>query len=606
MGKTKRGRGPEAASRSVARVLGVGLAGVVAFATAAPGLEGQQAYRSHDQLTDAITQVVDGSDVASVESIGRSRDGRDVWLVTLAAPGGAPVEERPGVMVVGTLEGDHLIGGEIAVEAVRWLVEQNGSNDEVTRLLAENVVYVVPRLNPDGAEAYFSAPAWGRRGNAWQEDDDNDARMAEDGPNDLNGDGVITVMRVADRSGDLIPHPDDPRLMKEADPVEGESGTHTLYIEGTDDDGDGFIAEDGPGGADLNRNFQHEYPYYEADAGRHMVSEPESRAIMDFMVDHRNIGAILAFGHTDNLVTPPNGQGQLASPRTISLMEWAAMSNEDVHDVGVFGGQTNFGNLQQRGAQLGRDNDPGSGQRPATTVSGQDRPYFETVSEAYRDITGIERTGYHRAPAGAFFEWGYFQYGVPSFSTQGWPMPEAEGEDFDQQLLNAMEAAGSDGFVAWEAFDHPTLGAVEIGGFHPYMAVNPPPEGIAALGASHGEFIARLGGMLPRVRFVEATAESIGGGLWKVDAVVENTGYFPTSLQHGQRSRAVEPTLVQIQVDPATIVSGDEKTARTSRIDGSGDTASYSWIIEASAGQTIEITSRAQKGGHDSITVTLR
>ncbi len=575
-------------------------------AVTATGAEAQQAYRSYDQLTEAIQSAVGGSDAASVESIGQSRDGRDVWLVTLAGDGALPAEDRPGIMVVGTLEGDHLIGGEIAVEAIRWLLEQDGSNDEVTRLLSENVVYVVPRLNPDGAEAYFGDVTWGRRGNAWQEDDDNDARMAEDGPNDLNGDGVVTVMRVPDRSGDLIPHPDDPRLMKEADPVEGESGTHTMYWEGTDDDGDGFIAEDGPGGVDLNRNFQHAYPYWEPDAGRHMVSEPESRAIMDFMVDNRNIAAILTFGHTDNLVEPPNGQGNLASPRTISLMEWAAMSNEDVFDVGVFGGQTNFGNLQQRGAQLGRDNPPEQGRRPVTTYNGQDRPYFVTVSDAYREITGIEQTGYHRAPEGAFFEFGYFQYGVPSFSTQGWAMPEAEGESFDQRLLNAVDAAGSGAFVDWEPFSHPTLGEVEIGGFRPYMAVNPSPELIPELGATHGEFIARLGGMLPNVRFVEASAEAIGGGLWKVDATVENAGYFPTALSHGQLSRSVDPTLVQIQVDPDAIVSGDAKSARTSRIDGSGGTATYSWIIEGSAGQTIEITSRAQKGGRDSITVTLR
>lgn len=578
-------------------------------AAMAPGLEAQDAYRSYDQLTDAVVGIVDGSNVASVESIAQSRDGRDIWLVTLAADGELPAEDRPGILVVGTLAGDHLIGSEIAVEAVRWLTDQNGSNDEVTRLLSENVVYVVPRLNPDGAEAYFGDLAWGRRGNAWQEDDDNDARMGEDGPNDLNGDGLITVMRVADRSGDLIPHPDDARLMKEADPVEGESGTHTLYIEGLDDDGDGFIAEDGPGGVDLDRNFQHAYPYWEADAGRHMVSEPESRGLMDFMVAHTNIGAILTFGHSDNLVVPPNGGGNLDGARTITLNDWAEMSNDGVFSVGTFGGQTNFGNLSQRGAQLGRNNPPEQGQRPVMTFNGQDRPYMQTISDAYREITGIEQTGYNREAEGAFFQYGYFQYGVPSFSTQGWAMPDAEGESFELQLLALVDGAGADGedfFVEWETFDHPTLGEVEIGGFHPYALTNPPADAIAEAGQTHAEFIARLGGMLPNVQFVEASAESIGGGLWKVDAVVENTGYLPTSLAHGQRNRAVDPTLVQIQVDPEAVVSGDAKTARTARIEGSGGTASYSWIIRGNAGQTIEITSRAMKGGLDTINVTLR
>lgn len=226
---------------------------------------------------------------------------------------------------------------------------------------------------------------------------------------------------------------------------------------------------------------------------------------------------------------------------------------------------------------------------------------MQAISEAYREITGIERTGYNRPAEGAFFQYGYFQHGVPSFSTQGFGMAEAEGDSFDQQLLNANE----DAFVAWEAYQHPTLGQVEIGGFRPYAVVNPTGDQVAALGAPHGEFIARLGGMLAKVQFVEATAESIGGGLWKVDAVVENAGYLPTSLAHGRINGAVDATLVQIQVDAETIVSGDAKTARTNLIAGSGGTVNYSWVIRANAGQTIEITSRAMKGGRDSITVTL-
>lgn len=583
-----------------------GMALFALLAMSLPATAEAQDYRSHQELTDALQSLVNGSDRAEIRSLAQSRDGRDVWLVTLAAPGGPPVEERPGMMVVGTLEGDHVVGSEIAVEAIRYLLEQDGQDDEVTRLLAENVIYVVPRLNPDGAEAMFEPVQWARKGNAYEHDDDNDARMGEDGPNDLNGDGVITLMRVADRSGDLIPHPDDPRLMKEADPVEGESGTHVLYWEGTDDDGDGFINEDGPGGVDLNRNFQHEYPYWQPDAGRHMVSEPETRGLMDFMVANTNIAAILTFGHTDNLVQPPNGQGQLADARTIDLHDWADESLDGVLNVGVFGGQTNFGNISLRGAQVGRDNNPGSGQRPVTTVNAQDRPYFQTVSDAYRELTGIEQTGYHREPAGAFFEWGYYQHGVPSFSTQGWALPEAEGDTFDQRLLSAMESAGVDAFVDWEPFDHPTLGEVEIGGFRPYEVVNPPAAQIPDLGESHGAFIARLGGMLPRVTFAETSVEPIGGGLWQVEATIENSGYFPTSLTHGLVSRTINATLVQIGVDSDDVVSGDSKTARQGRLDGSGATATFRWVIRGEAGQTIELTSRAQKGGLDSTTVTLR
>ena len=91
--------------------------------------------------------------------------------------------------------------------------------------------------------------------------------------------------------------------MKRADPAKGESGGWALYIEGVDNDGDGFYNEDGPGGVDINRNFMHQYPYFAADAGRYMASEAETRALLDYVLQHRNIAAILAFGESDNLIT---------------------------------------------------------------------------------------------------------------------------------------------------------------------------------------------------------------------------------------------------------------------------------------------------------------
>lgn len=584
-----------------------------------------QEYLPFDGLTRELRSLAGSSDRAQLTTIGESIQGREIWMVTLAAPGGPPVETRPGLLVVGNLEGDHLVGSALAVETVRYLLANQGS-DDVSRLLAENVVYVVPRLNPDGAEAFFASVRWNRRTNARPWDDDNDGRTDEDGPDDLNGDGVITLMRVADPAGAFIPHPDEPRLMKRAEPAEGEDGAWTLYWEGRDDDGDGFYNEDGPGGVDLNRNFQHAYPYWEADAGPHMVSEPETRALMEFVIDHRNIAAVLTFGHTDNLVTPPDARGTLAAARALDLTAFADASFADIHSTGVFrgggggGGGFGFGGggPRLRGAQPGRDNDPAAGQRPSTTVHRNDVDYFGAVSEAYREITGIEATGTHRAPEGAFFDFGYFQFGVPSFSTPGWAMPapaEEEGErpargargggPFDAQLLRGLEGSGVDAFVDWTPFTHPTLGAVEIGGFRPYVTTNPPAAMLGELGEAHGRFVARLGGMLPRVRIVDTEVTAHGGGIFTVEATVENTGYFPAALQHGMVARAVDPVLVQIQVDPTAIITGDDKSATIARLAGSGTRETVSWVIRGGAGDRVEIRLRAQKGGSDSATVTL-
>ena len=538
-------------------------------------------YLDHDALTDELRTVVDGSDLAQMRAIGSSREGREIWLVEIAA-------DRSGT--------------RLALETIRHLVGPGSDDAE----LDEHVIYVVPRLNPDGAEAMFSGARDGRRGNAFAYDDDNDGRTDEDGARDLNGDGVVTVMRVPDETGAFLADPEDPRLMRRAHRARAERGTHALYREGADADGDGFIGEDGVGGVDLDRNFQHEYPYWEADAGLFMVSEPESRALMDFVIGHRNIAAVLTFGHSDNLLTPPASSGRLADATTLSLSALADESLADVFTQGVYPTPFQQGGPRLRGAQPGSDNDPDSGRRPEVTVNRTDVEYFGRVSEAYEELTGLDGVALNRTAQGAFFQYAYYQFGVPSFSTPGWAVPEPEdaGEG-DARILAAVESHGGAAFVPWRSCTDPDRGAVEIGGFRPDAVVNPPADRLPELGAAHGAFVARLSTMLPRVRIADLAVEGHGGGVFTVTAEVVNEGYFPSALQHGVVSRSVDPVLVQIQVDPERIVTGAAKSHRITKLDGSGSRERVSWVIHGAAGSSVEVRVRAQKGGSDTATIVL-
>ena len=315
------------------------LGGIIALLALIPisGLGAQSAsYLDFNGLTRELRSLANGSRLATLKSLGKSHESRDIWLVEIGDPSGAPLDTRPGLLVVGNLTGDHLVGSALALETIRHLLAQESGDTSLAAVLEDRVVYVVPRLNPDGAEAMFQAVKVERRRNALAFDDDNDGRVDEDPPEDLNGDGLITVMRKKDPSGAYMVDPAESRLMKRADPSQGEAGTYKLYIEGRDNDGDGFLNEDGPGGVDLDRNFQHAYPYWQRDAGPSMVSEPESRALMDFVVAHRNIAAILTYGFSDNLVTPPDARGNLADASTLDLPAFALASNDDVFSKGVF------------------------------------------------------------------------------------------------------------------------------------------------------------------------------------------------------------------------------------------------------------------------------
>ena len=284
----------------------------------------------------------------------------------------------------------------------------------------------------------------GRKTNASKYDNDNDGRVDEDGPEDLNKDGVISMMRVKDPLGPYMINPDDPRLMRRADAQKGERGGYAIYWEGTDDDGDGFYNEDPAGGIDINRNFQHQYPYFQPDAGPHMASEAETRGVLDYVLGRRNIAAVLTFGESDNLIAPPTRTGAHAPASVIDLVAFANQSVAGARDVGRFQAPLAFGGRGGRGFGGGGDDDggrggaggggrggPGGGRAgptpPATTVNAADVEYFRAVSDKYRQLTGLRSAPATRIPGGAFFEYAYYQFGVPAFSTPGWGIAEPAG-----------------------------------------------------------------------------------------------------------------------------------------------------------------------------------
>lgn len=541
-----------------------------------PGVAAQQSdtYLPYTALTAALRRLVEAHrDVATLRSIGKTREGRDLWLVEIAAPGRAPAAERPALFVAANLEGDQLVGSAVALAVVDRLLTGYASDTTIRARLDSVTFYIIPRVNPDAAEAMFATTKTGRRTNMTPHDDDNDARTDEDGPEDLNGDGQITVMRVPDPRGEYIVDSADSRLMKKADPAAGERGAYALYWEGIDNDGDSLINEDPPGGVDLNRNFQQAYPYYAHDAGRHMVSEPESRAVMDFLIAHRNVAAVLTFGTNDNLIMAEDDNPERRYPnRYVALTRFADAS---VHP--------RDGNADSLGA-----------------VNPDDRPYFKRVRERYRALTGLRTPAVVRPPQGALVAFAYRQFGVPAFSTPGWGLPTSDSTSpvwngsIDRQLLRWLDADHIDGFAAWTVFKHPTLGNVEIGGFKPYAISNPPPAALAQLGPAHAAFALYLASLLPRVAIASLAAKDQGGGLFRVTAEVENTGFFPTALadRHG-----AAPTMVQLGVTPTAIIAGHPKTNFIPSLDGSGRRVKFEWLIRGKAGDQLVLTVRSQKGG---------
>ncbi len=259
-----------------------------------------------------------------VQSVAQSLGKRKVWLVEVGQGAEADRRTRPAMLMVAGIEGNDLIGCSVAVSWIEHLIEQYESDSKIKELLRTTTLYVIPRLNPDAAERFFAKPKFETSLNDRPVDSDHDGLVDEDGPEDLNGDGLITSMRVEDRQGQYIVDPADDRLLVKADALKGEIGRWRYLTEGIDNDHDEQWNEDGPGGVNFNRNFPYNYGFFAPDAGLHQVSEAETRALADFVIEHPNIGIVVTYGTADNLLKTP--EAAPSAPRLPAKVEAGAES----------------------------------------------------------------------------------------------------------------------------------------------------------------------------------------------------------------------------------------------------------------------------------------
>jgi murein tripeptide amidase MpaA len=520
-------------------------------------------------LHEQARRLAAESDRCSVSSYGTSHQGRDLLVMTLSAEIGT-ADTRPAVLVTAGLDGRAVAGSRIALRVAEQLLETHAE------LLQDVTVYVVPLANPDGVALNASAVNAGHAGSLRPLDEDRDGRVDEDGPDDLNGDGLITMMRRPDPPlDDELTHladPGEPRLLVEADPVRGDRPRYAVYVEGLDDDGDGLIAEDGPGGIDPDRNFMHEWPEHELDAGPYQLSEPESHALASFVLEHRNIVAAVTYGRHDNLINVPSGKGK---------------------DV--------------------------SGRGPKVLDEGDVKLYQE-MSKLFKELTG-QKHAPKASPDGSFHAWLYAQRGVPSFATVVWGRPDPEAEEADEgdagqpaqeetasspeerdgaksQKPRDEEAAAwlkvfdgwpqRRGFVEWQPFDHPTLGPVEIGGFAPGARMSPPDEELPALAEKQAAFVAALLERRPRLTVPDPTVKRLATGLYEVRFALVNEGFLPTATAMARKGRSVAPTVVRLDVPLEDIVAG-ERVSRFWGIDGSGQRVTLHWIVRVEDGATVQV-----------------
>ena len=550
----------------------------------------EDGYHSYQELTRALQNLEKSHpNLVQLQSIGKTRENRDIWLVRVSNEQKGNPDEKSALFLCGNIEGDHLVGSEAVLATIQYLLNNYGKDEKTTQMLDQHVCYFVPRVSPDASEHFFAKIKTAQRTNLTPTDEDDDGFVDEDPPEDLNGDGFITQMRVRDPEGTYFPDPDETRILKKADPAKGEEGLFTLYTEGIDNDHDGKYNEDPIGGVNIDRNFPHNYPYFEKDAGQYMTSESETRALINFLLEHRNVSIVLAYSVYDNLINTPKP----------SPTRPAAQPTEDESDMRRF--------FMARKAE--------------TTINKDDLPYFQKISEDYKNIVGTKSGKQNDAsekPEGAFFQWAYFQYGVLACSTPIWQLPEIKAEkdtsaapkrppssqgekkipSDDVKWLQWIDKTQNGvGFVPWEKYTHPTLGEVEIGGFDPFIRTNPPKAPPADILEKHTKFVVSLGQLFPRIEIQNLTITKKADSIYEIECIIQNKGYLPTALEHGARARAVKPIVARLDGANFEILAGN-KLEFVNSLPGSGGTKKWTWMIKAKSGTSLSLLVNSEKAGN--------
>ncbi len=541
------------------------------------------------ELTSALRDLAAlRPDLCSIESIGQSFEGRDIWLATITNSATGPHTDKPAIWVGANIHSVEHTGAVAALHLVHALVTRHGADPKVTHALDTRTFYVVPRINPDGAElALADSPTYLRSSTRrWPRTDDAPGLVE----GDVDGDGRILSMRVEDPNGPWVASERDARLLVARAPDDfGNGPYYRLLLEGEIRDHDGMTIPIAPErrSLDLNRQFPARWRVHgeQAGAGPAPLSEPETRTVADAVIARPNI-CLYYCHHTFSA----------AILRPFDDRPDDDMPTADLKRYGVLGA---------KGTEL-------TGYRHVSV-------YHDFRYDPKDVITGGEDS------------WAYDHLGVFAWTTEFWnPLPKAGITEFhfinwfaehpiddDLALLRfSDEQLDGSGFVDWYPFDHPQLGRVEIGGWNWFRFwTNPPDHLLEAEVAPHTEW--EIFGALsaPRLVVRESRVEPVGERCWRVRVAVENDGWLPTNVtQRAIDRKIVGEVLAEIALpEGARLLRGHalielgqlagRSRATTmvddfgSTTDGTPDRAIAEWLVEAEPEVTLRVEARHPRAG---------
>lgn len=553
-----------------------------------------QFYR-HAELTRLLQDYANAAPhLVQLSSLGKSTEGRDIWLLTLTNTGTGADTDKPAFWVDGNIHAAELAASTACLYWLHQLLSSYDNDAQVKQLLDTRVVYMVPRLNPDGAElALADRPRHIRSGTRPYPFDEEPVEGLT--VEDVDGDGRVLQMRVPDPHGTYKKHEGDPRLMVAREPGEFGGEYYRLIPEGTLKNYDGLKVSANPDreGLDFNRNFPAYWrqEFEQTGAGPYPTSEPEVRAMVHFITHHPNIGAAVSFHTHSGVILRPMGM----------------QSDDDMTPEDLW----MYKRLSDLGAKL-------TGY-PAISI------WHDFKYHPKQVITGTQ-------------DWIYEHMGALFWTVEIWaPNKEAGITDYkwidwyrehpvedDLKLLKwSDEQCGGQAYVDWRPFRHPQLGMVELGGWDKMnFWRNPPPALREREAARFPAWLLQIGLTLPKLEVLRTEVRALGPDTWRVRFAVANAGYLPSYVsKRALERKTARGTVFSIHLPPGvTLASGKEREIGA-HLEGhapkssqqaflptrelTADRAVVEWVVNGARGTRIALTATADRAGTVHTEVTL-
>ncbi|XP_032665453.1 carboxypeptidase D-like [Odontomachus brunneus] len=126
-------------------------------------------FKHHNYVTmEKYLKELNGNyaNITRLYSIGTSVKGRELYVMEITKNPGKHSLEKPEVKYIGNMHGNEVVGREMLLLLLKYLCENYGTDERVTRIVDTVRLHILPSMNPDGYEVSKEGDVYGIKGRA--------------------------------------------------------------------------------------------------------------------------------------------------------------------------------------------------------------------------------------------------------------------------------------------------------------------------------------------------------------------------------------------------------------------------------------------------------